>query len=119
MYCPQCGRQNPDSSNFCVSCGAVLSAPVTSYTTAAVAKKSNPQATTALILGILGLFFGIVSILAIIFGGIGIHQTNNDPDLGVRGAAVAGLVLGIIGTLGWVVIAFFYFIFLLSYIPYE
>jgi Co/Zn/Cd efflux system component len=57
----------------------------------------------ALVMGILGLFFNLLAILAIIFGGIGMSQTGKDPNLKGRGMAVAGLVLGIIGIIGWII----------------
>ena len=62
------------------------------------------MAIAALVLGIASfIFFGFLGILAIIFGAIGISQTNKDPSLKGRGMAVAGLVLGIIGIVGGII----------------
>jgi hypothetical protein len=62
------------------------------------------MAIAALIMGIVAfIFFGPLAILAIIFGAIGINQTNKDPNLKGKGMAVAGMVLGIIGIAGWVI----------------
>jgi hypothetical protein len=55
------------------------------------------MATASLVLGILGIFLPLLSILAVIFGAIGISKANQGA--AGKGLAVAGLVLGIIGTL--------------------
>jgi hypothetical protein len=55
------------------------------------------MATASLVLGILGFFLPILSVLALIFGGIGMSKANQGAN--GRGMAVAGLVLGILGTL--------------------
>ncbi|MDB5349604.1 MAG: hypothetical protein JWN86_851 [Planctomycetota bacterium] len=50
----------------------------------------------------------VTSLLAVIFGFIGIRKTR-DPEVGGRGLAIAGLVMGVIGLSLWlVVISFFY-----------
>lgn len=58
---------------------------------------TNGMATASLVLGILGFFLPILSILALIFGGIGISNANQGAT--GKGLAITGLVLGIIGTL--------------------
>lgn len=58
---------------------------------------TNGMATASLVLGILGFFLPILSILALIFGGIGISKANQGAT--GKGLAIAGLVLGIVGTL--------------------
>jgi hypothetical protein len=62
------------------------------------------MAITSLVLGIVGLLINPLSILAIIFGAIGLAQTGKDHNLKGRGMAVAGLVLGIIIALAWIAI---------------
>lgn len=60
---------------------------------------------TALVLGIVGLVLSctgigfIAGILAIIFGGISIYKKE-----GIKGMAIAGLVLGILSIVGWVLL---------------
>jgi uncharacterized membrane protein YvbJ len=109
MFCPQCGEKNPDDAKFCTKCGTALKAkaekaPARRAAPAATEERTSGMAIAALILGILGfIFFGFLGILAIIFGAIGISQTNKDPTLKGRGMAVAGLVLGILGTVGGVI----------------
>lgn len=65
------------------------------------AGRISASAVTSLILGILGCIPVITSVLAIIFGGIGIGATAN-PQVRRRGLAIAGLVLGCLGVVGWV-----------------
>ena len=62
---------------------------------ASASRSTNGMAIAALVLGIVWLY-GIGSILAIIFGAIGLKQIA-ERDQGGRGLAIAGLVLGIIG----------------------
>jgi hypothetical protein len=67
--------------------------------------RNSGMATASLVLGLVGLFFswftfGIPSVLAVIFGHVGISQTKPERGLSGRGMAIAGLVLG------YVVVAF-------------
>ena len=78
-------------------------------------KKTSGLAVAALICGICGLVFGwlgigfLLSVLGIVFGGIGMSQVGKDPNLGGKGMAIAGLVCGIIGLVFWIIlIAAFY-----------
>ncbi len=67
-----------------------------------VVQPTNGLATASLVLGILGIalfwFLGfIMSILAIVFGGVGLDRARaGGPG---KGSAMAGLILGIIGLL--------------------
>lgn len=108
MFCPQCGAKNPDSNKFCSKCGAALKAEAApaAPTPVAAGGKTSGMSIAALIMGILGLIFlWPLSILAIIFGGVGMSQTGKDPTLKGRGMAVTGLVLGILGIVCWVIVA--------------
>lgn len=66
--------------------------------------RTSGLAIASMILGILSLvfcwlpyFIGVMmSVLAIIFGGVAMGQTSRDPTLGGRGMAIAGLVCGIV-----------------------
>jgi hypothetical protein len=66
------------------------------------ARSTSGMAIASLVLGILWLY-GVGSVLAIIFGAVGLKQTENG-ERGGRGMAVAGLVLGIVGVVGFVII---------------
>ena len=60
---------------------------------------SNGLATASLVLGIIAIplcFLMIPSILAVVFGGIGISRVKQNPAVGGRGKAIAGLVLGLV-----------------------
>lgn len=59
------------------------------------------SAVTSLVLGIVGVFVPLApSMLAVIFGAVGINNANTRGAPG-KGMAIAGLVLGIVGAAGW------------------
>ncbi len=61
---------------------------------------SNGIATASMVLGIIAIplcFLIVPSLLAVVFGAIGLSRANSNPAIGGRGKAIAGLVLGLIG----------------------
>jgi hypothetical protein len=62
-------------------------------------QQSNGLAITALIMGILSCIPG-VGLLAMLFGALGMGKAK-DPRFGGKGLAVVGLLLGLLGTIGW------------------
>ncbi len=64
--------------------------------TAAQAQRTDGFSIAGLVLGILG-----VSLLAIIFGAVGISRCNKNAELKGKGMAIAGLVLGIV----WLIVS--------------
>lgn len=59
--------------------------------------KNNGMAVASLVLGLVGLplcFLFIPSLLAVIFGIVGLNQIKSDPSQSGRGLAIAGLTLG-------------------------
>ena len=64
-------------------------------------KQTSWQAITSLILGILSIFglSFLTGIPAIILGIVGLSKVKNNQDVGGKGLSVAGIVLGIIGSL--------------------
>ncbi len=62
--------------------------------------KNNGWAIASLICGILGCIPVVTSLLAAIFGIVGIRKAK-EPGTSGKGLAIAGLVLGIIGLIGW------------------
>jgi len=61
--------------------------------------KNSPFALVGMILGIVCMvinLYGIVSVCAIVFSGIGLRQINDGMYKG-KGMAITGLVLGIVG----------------------
>jgi Domain of unknown function (DUF4190) len=70
----------------------------------AQARPENGMGTAALVLGILGLLIcGPLTLLAIIFGAIGLQRANAGR-ANNRGAALTGLILGIVGAVLWFII---------------
>jgi hypothetical protein len=65
--------------------------------------RTDGMSIAAMVCGIVGIVIPvtgiILSILAIIFGGIGMGRTSRNTELKGRGMAIAGLVLGIVGLL--------------------
>src|SRR5687768_6099324 len=74
------------------------------YTMAPAAKRGNGAAITSLIMGVLFCVPFLTSFLAIIFGFVGIRKAR-DPQVGGKGLAIAGLLLGLVGLVGWIAIS--------------
>ena len=70
------------------------------YTMNPAVKRGNGAAVTSLILGIIFCVPFLTGFLAIIFGFVGIRKTR-DPQVGGKGMAVTGLILGLLSVLGW------------------
>ena len=89
MYCPECGTQIPDQSNFCPQCGA------------AVRKRTAPLDFQFSMLSIAGFacsllalrLGGIVGVAAVILSAMGFQQCKKQ---GLKGKelSVAGIVIG-------------------------
>jgi hypothetical protein len=67
------------------------------------APRSNGWALASLICGIFGCVPLITSLCAVIFGIAGVRKAN-EPHTGGKGMAIAGLILGILGLVGWPVV---------------
>jgi hypothetical protein len=102
MSCPRCGSAIPIGSQICMNCKHITS-PDGIYNGP---KTTAPGATQSLVYGIIGLF-----ICGVIFGPLAISKSNQakssiamDPTLGGSGLATAGMVLGILDIVGWVIV---------------
>ena len=100
IQCPRCSSVSPITSNNCKSCGM----PFTMEgTTLEAAGTSNGFCVASLVLGIIGIpaFCIIVpSLLAIIFGIVGLNQiSKSGGEAGGKGMAIWGLVCGGVGLL--------------------
>jgi hypothetical protein len=108
MFCAKCGTLVEEGSKFCQKCGTPVgqaaapppaaTAPPVGFQPAAAIKTSG-MAVASLVLGIVGMVFVpfVPSVLAIIFGAVGMSQINRSNGLlKGKGMATAGIVLGII-----------------------
>ncbi len=99
IVCPRCSASSPITYNNCKSCGM----PFTMEgTTVDAIGSNNGFCVAALVLGIIGVptsLLVIPSLLAIIFGIVGVRQVASveSPNRGGRGMAIAGIVCGAIG----------------------
>jgi hypothetical protein len=113
MFCAKCGAQVDEGSSFCQKCGTAVDQPAVAQPAAAQpqavasppmpvqaasAEKTSGMAITSLVLGIISLIINpvfILSILAIIFGIVGIGQINKSGGtIKGKGFAVAGIIIG-------------------------
>jgi hypothetical protein len=62
--------------------------------------RTSGAAIASLILGILGCVPVLTGILAVILGFVGLSATSK-PNVGGRGLAIAGLILGLLSIVGW------------------
>ena len=102
--CPFCGADIPIQALKCKFCGEWIS-QIQSQQPGK--KGSDGYATASLILGLVGLFLVgfITGILAIVFGSIAL----GNPKTTRKGSAKAGIILGIIDIIGWILyISFIY-----------
>jgi ribosomal protein L40E len=101
IICPRCSANSPITANNCKSCGM----PFTMEgTTLEATGTNNGFCVASLVLGIIGLpalVIVIPSVLAIIFGIVGLKQVGSPESAtrGGRGMAIAGIVCGSIACL--------------------
>jgi hypothetical protein len=74
-------------------------------------RRTSGLAVAAMVCGICGWLFGwlpgigfVLLLLGIIFGGVAMGKTGRDPNLGGKGMAITGLVLGIVGIVMWIIV---------------
>jgi prepilin-type processing-associated H-X9-DG protein len=96
MKCPKCGTENPETSNYCQSCG--LNLTVTDTAAAAIPVKTSGLAVAALILGILAFFTcGLTIIPALICGIIALVKiSGSQGGLKGTGMAITGIALPVV-----------------------
>jgi type IV pilus assembly protein PilA len=104
--CPQCGRQNPGTAQFCERCGTGLS--FGSATLLPVQRKTSGMAVASLVFGCLFFIFP-AALVAVVVGHISRSEISKSAGrLRGAGAALAGLILGYPG------IAFIPFILIIA-----
>jgi len=96
MYCPKCGKENPDNAQLCHSCSSVLTS--TPAQVQALGVKTSGMAIAALVLGILSIFtLGLTMIPAIILGIISLVTIEKSGGRKTgRGFAIGGIVVPVV-----------------------
>lgn len=105
--------------------GQGFSSPPSGYG-APVQKKTSGMAVAGFVLAIVSWCIGwipyigfaafITWILGLIFSIVGMSQTKNDPNLGGRGLAIAGLVISLIGVVFLILMVMLLFIFGIAFL---
>ncbi|MCH7557373.1 MAG: DUF4190 domain-containing protein [Planctomycetes bacterium] len=93
MYCPKCGKENPDNAQLCHSCSSVLTSTPTQAP--ALGVKTSGLAIASFVLGMLGFCaFFITAIPAIILGIVALVKIRKSAgQLTGKGLAIAGIVV--------------------------
>ena len=95
MYCSACGKEIEDESTFCKYCGTSNDKKIERHNVS----KTSGMAIASLVLDILG-----VPLLPIIFGIVALKSIQRQPNqITGRGMAIAGLILGAIGFVFWII----------------
>ena len=95
MYCPKCGKENPDDAQLCHSCSSVLTSIPTQVP--ALGPKTSGLAIAALVLGILSILFFPVGLIAIVLGIVSIVIIEKSGGrLTGRGFAIVGIVVPVL-----------------------
>lgn len=96
MRCTACGAENPDTNNFCQSCGFGFTGTNTAQA-AVIPPKTSGLAIAALILGILSFACALTAIPALICGIIALIQIGgSNGRIKGLGLAITGLILSIL-----------------------
>ncbi len=115
MFCKKCGAYMNDNQRYCSQCGAVIIGEEGNVSSVSSYVGPMGSTTPTLVFGILGLSFSCsfcLSILGIIFSIIGLCKANRAVDIIAntsrnvnigRRLAIAGLIVGIITTVLFVV----------------
>ena len=111
MLCEKCGSMIADNSRICSCCGTPIRGEEKNITTNTTYQGSLGNPTPVLVWGILGLAFALsfyLSILGIIFSGVGLSKSKKYycfagySDSGKarigRRLSIAGMIIGIIMT---------------------
>jgi len=105
MFCSQCGARNEDGATRCAQCGATLAAverAAMSGPDAAVAPVTSAKATWSCVLGVLSLLCLLTifaGLPAIILGALALADIRRSAGrLKGEGQAMAGIILGVVGS---------------------
>ncbi len=92
MYCPKCGKENPEGAQLCIACSWVLTSTSTGPSPDA---KTSGLAITSFVLGILSIFTLFLTVLPAIICGIAglVKISKSEGRLKGKGLAIAGMAL--------------------------
>jgi len=120
--CPECGEMIVAGAAKCRFCGAVFD-PRLRRTSMNQGQSYQGFATTSMVLGILALptfCFGIVfGIVAIIFAAIAKSGMNKSKNYEGKTMATAGMIMGVLGAIGWTLIYVLIFSFVMVNAPHH
>ncbi len=114
MYCPNCGSNNPDDSDVCISCGENLnpssrkvnlskSSGTAGASSPVKARKVSPKSIVSMVLGIAGLNFAtlapIYAIIAVVASAAGRSYSYSSSYYAAEIAAISiiAIVFGAVG----------------------
>jgi hypothetical protein len=75
-------------------------------------ERTDGYAIASLVCGIVGFFCIIPAIVAIVLGFMSLNRIKQDPALGGRGMAIAGIVLGFVWAIGGIIFGIIYVVVL-------
>ena len=115
MVCPYCNTPAENGSAFCTACGAKLAEPTAkavptqSQKQAAPAPKTAGLAIASLVLSLVGIFCAglVCGVLGIVFGCASFPKIRAQQ-LGGKNLATAGIVIGIVDVIGWLIFMLLY-----------
>lgn len=125
-FCSNCGNKVSEKDNVCSNCGKVLKEieenveviePVTNQYNSPEQKPANGLAIAGFVVSLVSLvccggIFGIIGLILSVVGSSKAKELNGSG----QGLAVAGIVLGIISMLYFIIILFVYFAAFLNYV---
>ena len=108
MFCKECGCKLDDGSDFCPNCGKKIEREPKGVNGLAIAG----FVVSLLSLG-LGYFYAIASVIGLILSAVSMGMRKKYASC--NGLGIAGLVIGIISTVIWVIVWLYAIILILAF----
>lgn len=119
MFCPYCKTPVQDGMAYCAACGAALNAAPAcgaQYAAPPIRGGSNDTAIAAFVMALVSLVFPILVFPAIVFGHIGLKNSQKTPERTGRGMAIAALLIGYFTVAIWLLTALVVILFCIFYV---